>query len=140
MRRKKLQQDRRQKCAAVGLGLLLASALPAQSAAAQDLATLDQFADATTTKSGGIEFARKQAERGDLHEAIATLDRVLSAEPKAHEARRLQALYLCRMDDRLGGAVILADLIQKKRIRKQFDPAELEEVKAVCRIPEEARS
>ncbi len=94
---------------------------------------LDALSDATTQEESGILFARTQAARGEWLEAIGTLERVLAIAPKSHESRRLQALYLCTVDDRLGGAVILSQL--KK---KNYAKGALDEVFAMCKEPEAA--
>jgi hypothetical protein len=94
---------------------------------------LDALSDVTTQEQSGILFARTQASRGEWLEAIGTLERVLAIAPKSHEAKRLQALYLCSVDDRLGGAVILSQLKEKN-----YAKGALDEVFAMCREPDPA--
>lgn len=107
---------------------LLALTTPA---VADTLEQLDIHSDASAQEESGILFARSQASRGEWLEAIGTLERVLAIAPKSHEAKRLQALYLCTVDDRLGGAVILAQLKPKN-----YPDGALDEVFAMCKEPE----
>jgi len=108
---------------------LLVLAMPAP-ASAETPEQLDALSDVTTQEQSGILFARTQASHGEWLEAIGTLERVLAIAPKSHEAKRLQALYLCTVDDRLGGAVILSQLKEKN-----YAKGALDEVFAMCREP-----
>ncbi len=94
---------------------------------------LDILSDASVEEEAGIVLARGQASRSEWLEAIGTLERVLAAHPKSHEALRLQALYLCTVDDRLGGAVILSQLKPKN-----YAEGALDEVFAQCKEPDTA--
>ncbi|WP_427969667.1 hypothetical protein [Altererythrobacter sp.] len=113
-------------------GTLLPAALAlAHPAPAQSFEELDLLSDASVDEEAGIIFARSQAARGEWLEAIGTLERVLAVHPKSNEAKRLQGMYLCTVDDRLGGAVILAQLKKKK-----FAKGVLEEARATCKEPD----
>lgn len=107
--------------------------LGAVPAAADTPEQLDVLSDASAQEGSGIAFAQSQASRGEWLEAIGTLERVLAIAPKSHEAKRLQALYLCAVDDRLGGAVILSQLKPKN-----YAKGALDEVFAMCREPDPA--
>lgn len=111
----------------------LALAAMAVPVAAQTIEQLDALSDVTMDENAGIQFARDQASRSEWLEAIGTLERVLAEHPKSNEAKRLQALYLCTVDDRLGGAVILAKLNAK-----DFPKGALDEVFAQCRQPQQS--
>lgn len=82
--------------------LALALVLAAAPAAAQTLQDLDQLLDASAKPKAGVALAQTQAGAGAWLEALATLDRVLAAEPKHKQARLLHASILCRLDDRDG--------------------------------------
>lgn len=101
----------------IGAGLALA--LTMNSAVfAQDFTEIDALSDAAMDEQLGIAEANKQAERGDLLEALATLERVLAVFPKSNGARVLHAVYLCDVDDKQGGLVELNQL-KKKDIGKE---------------------
>lgn len=74
---------------------------------------LDALSDLSTDESAGVAFAQQQASRGEWLEALATLERVLAEHPKSSSARLLHALYLCNVDDRMGGAVEYRKLREK---------------------------
>ena len=116
------------KCLACASAMVIASPVMADTPE-----QLDVLSDVSTQEEGGILFARNQASRGEWLEAIGTLERVLAIAPKSQEALLLQAFYLCKVDDRLGGTVILSRLKPKN-----FADGVLDEVKAVCREPEAA--
>ncbi len=85
-------------------GLVCAgAALLTVPAAAQTLEELDTLVSASAKPKEGLALARTQAGAGVWLDALATLDRVLAAEPKHKQARLLRASILCRLDD-LGGA------------------------------------
>lgn len=75
---------------------------------AQSLQELDQLVDASAKPKAGVALAQTQAGAGALLDALATLDRVLAAEPKHKQARLLHASILCRLDDRDGAKVEFA--------------------------------
>jgi Tetratricopeptide repeat len=83
--------------AAIGLALSLPTL--AQSARAQSVEDLDRLVLANAKPADGLALARSQADSGALLEALATLDRVLTADPKHKQARLLHASILCRLDD-----------------------------------------
>lgn len=95
--------------------LPFALAMPGSPALAQDdpAAELDVLSQQSATSTGGMVLARSQGDNGDLLGALATIDRVLIAEPAAKPALLLRAQLLCRIDDRQGGTAQLARL--KKR-------------------------
>ncbi len=95
--------------------MLLAIGIQGGAALAQDnqLAELDALSANSDTSALGLALARSQIAGGDLLGALATLDRVLMANPAAKEARLLHASLLCRVDDQQGGYLAFASL--KKR-------------------------
>lgn len=118
------------------LGLAIAiSALSASPVAAQSLEELDALSDASAQEESGVQLARDQAGRGELLEALATLERVLVEHPKSANARLLQAFYLCRLDDRPGGSVALSKLKSKN-----YSDDALATVRTTCENPPVAES
>ncbi|MGB5485267.1 hypothetical protein [Parasphingorhabdus sp.] len=93
-------------------GLVL-SAQPVAAVHAETLPELDAMAEVAVDEEQGIAYAQQQSERGEFLEAIATLERVLALHPKSDSARLLHAVYLCKIDDQLGGAVELGKLKAK---------------------------
>lgn len=59
----------------------------------------------TLEVGSGIALARTQIADSDLVAAVATLERVLIANPEANDARLLYASLLCRLDDPAGARV-----------------------------------
>lgn len=108
--------------AAMACGVL--AAMPSH---AQTLEELDALSDLSADESTGINAAKQQAERGELLEALATLERVLAVHPKSHEARLIHAIYLCKVDDRQGGLVEISKL-KKKHYGQEL----LDEARALC--------
>lgn len=102
-------------------------AVPAQ---AETLEELDLLSDATADEESGIQLARDQAGSGELLEALATIERVLVEHPKSAAARLLQAFYLCRVDDRVGGSVALSKLKERDYAQEALD-----QVRATCSVP-----
>lgn len=94
-------------------GLLAIIALPTASMA-QDFTEIDALSDIATNEQAGITEASEQAAKGDLLEALATLERVLAVHPKSQGARLLHAVYLCDIDDKQGGIVALNQLKTKE--------------------------
>lgn len=76
--------------------------LAAVPLAAETPAQLDALSRATDSEGAGIALARKQADQGQLLDAMATLERVMMNFPESDEARALHAGMLCRIDDRRG--------------------------------------
>jgi hypothetical protein len=103
--------------AALGLGL--ASATSAPFSHAQTLEDLDRLVMASQKPADGLALARSQADSGAMLEAMATLERVLAADPKHKQARLLHASMLCRVDDPTGAGVEFARL--KPRDYKKAD-------------------
>ena len=95
---------------------------------AETLEELDALSDLSADEGAGIAAAREQAGRGAYLEALATLERVLAAHPKSHEARLIHAVYLCEIDDRRGGLVEI-DKLKKKDYGEEL----LDEARAMCR-------
>jgi hypothetical protein len=117
-----------------GFGCAVAALSFAAPASADTIETLDQLAIETLDEARGIALARQQAERGEWLDALATLERVLAYFPKSAQARLLHAVYLCRVDDRLGAAVEIEALRQR-----DYSPAQWEEALAECGVPTEAQ-
>lgn len=109
--------------------LALPAALLAVPALAQEdpAAALDALSRETATATGGLTLAMSQSSTGDLLGALATLDRVLIADPTAREALLLRAGLLCRIDDTQGGEAQLARLN-----KRDFAKTAWEEAKAAC--------
>ncbi|MES2441806.1 MAG: tetratricopeptide repeat protein [Pseudomonadota bacterium] len=59
---------------------------------------------------GEMTLADRQRAEGDLVGAVATLERVLLANPGADEARLIHASLLCRLDDPAGARVEIGQL------------------------------
>lgn len=113
-----------------GLATVIASGalFVATSAPAETLAQLDALSQAAQSEPAGIALARKQADAGDLLDALATLERVIINLPDgALEARLYHAALLCRVDDRRGA------LIEMDGLRgHDLDPALREEARDAC--------
>lgn len=88
---------------------LALSAVPvlAQTDAMRDL---NDLVDASRDPQAGIRLARDQYGAGDLTGAEATLERVLLDHPEHDDALILHASLLCRMDDKEGARIELAEL------------------------------
>lgn len=108
--------------------IAMAGLFAATSAPAETLAQLDALSQAAQSESAGIALARKQANAGDLLDALATLERIIINMPEsALEARLYHAALLCRVDDRRGA------LIEMDGLRgHDLDPALREEARAAC--------
>ena len=102
----------------VGLALAWAT-LSCPPSSAETLEELDALSDLSTDEAGGIAAAQEQAGRGEYLEALATLERVLAAHPRSHEARLIHAVYLCEIDDRRGGLVEL-DKLKGKQVGREL--------------------
>jgi hypothetical protein len=87
----------------------LGIAAPAQ-AQTDPLADLDILADASTDPAMGLSLARDQYGEGDLTGAVATLERVLMDHPESDAALLFHAALLCRLDDKEGAQLELAEL------------------------------
>lgn len=115
-------------------GAVLSVSLNAPLAAQTDpFAELDALSDVSADEATGVEFATKQAARGEYLEALATLERVLAVFPKSTDARLLHAIYLCRIDDEQGG---LAEVAEMKE--KVFGKELLKRAKNACFAPSPA--
>lgn len=98
---------------------------------AETLDELDVLSDRAAGERSGLALAQEQSARGEWLEALATLERVLAESPKSSAARLLHAVYLCNVDDRMGGAVEYSKLREKDYTRQ-----DLAAVRAQCGIPE----
>jgi len=116
--------DPRAALAAILIAGLAGASLPAR---AETLEELDVLSDRSADEQSGIALAQEQAERGEYLEAISTLERVLAEQPKSAAARLLHAFFLCKVDDRTGGAVEIGKL--KK---KEYEDDVLARVRAQC--------
>jgi len=111
--------------------LALATAVPT---GAQTLEELDRLSDETADEASGIEAARQQIERGELLQALATLERVLTQFPKSDEARFNHAILLCWIDDPQGG------LVEFRRLEEDdYAEGALKQAIADCRLAAEER-
>lgn len=106
---------------------LLASLVLVQPAFAQSLEDLDRLVQGSAKPADGFALARSQAGAGGLLDALATLERVLAADPKHIQARLLHASLLCRIDDRDGAAAEFARLRSK-----DYKPAEWSAAQVPC--------
>jgi Flp pilus assembly protein TadD len=79
--------------------ILACTMLVAAPAWAQTLEELDTLVQSSAKPKDGLALARSQAGAAAWLDALATLDRVLAAEPKHKQARLLRASILCRLDD-----------------------------------------
>ena len=107
--------------------VLVCGSLSCPPLSAETLEELDALSDLSVVEAAGIAAARDQAGRGEYLEALATLERVLAAHPKSHEARLIHAVYLCEVDDRRGGLVEI-DKLKEKHYGEQL----LAEARARC--------
>ena len=89
------------------VGVILSAALlvSTEPLIAQSLEEIDILVQQTADEERGIAMAREQIERGELLEALATLERVLTVSPESAEARFNHAMLLCWIDDPQGGLV-----------------------------------
>lgn len=105
--------------------LVLAASTPL---AAQTLEGLDALSDQTADEMSGIETARQQTTRGELLEALATLERVLALYPESDEARFNHAMLLCWVDDPQGA------LVEFDRLDEDdYSPGALQQARDNCR-------
>ena len=95
------------------LGCLVIALTVPQGAAAQSLEELDRLVLSSAKPADGLALARSQVATGDLLDALATLERVLTVDPKDKQVRLLHASLLCRIDDRGGASAEFAKLRAK---------------------------
>lgn len=74
------------------------------------LAELDDLADVSGDPQSGLRLARDQYSEGDITGATGTLERLLMDHPEVDEALVFHASLLCRLDDREGARIELAEL------------------------------
>jgi len=86
------------------------------------------LSDQTADEATGIAFAQEQTSRGELLEALATLERVLTLFPESHEARFNHAMLLCWVDDPQGAEVEFARLDED-----DYAPGVLQQARENCR-------
>lgn len=96
--------------------------------AAQTIEDLDALSDQTADEGSGIDTALQQTARGDLLEALATLERVLTQFPESAEARFNHAMLLCWIDDPQGAEVEFGRLDED-----DYAPGVLEQARENCR-------
>jgi hypothetical protein len=101
--------------------------LLAAPVAAQTLEELDTLVQASAKPKEGLALARSQAAAGAWLDALATLERVLAADPKHKHSRLLHASILCRLDDADGAKLEFARLKSG-----DFKKAEWAEAVAPC--------
>ncbi len=110
---------------AASAALLIIASMPAAS---QTLNQLDVLSDQSADEQTGIELARTQTERGELLEALATIERVLTMFPASAEARFNHAMLLCWIGDPQGA------LVEFDRLKdKHYPPRMLKQAIANCR-------
>ncbi len=96
--------------------------------AAQSLAELDALSDRTADEASGIAAALEQSSRGQLLEALASLERVLALYPESAQARFNHALLLCWVDDPQGAEVEFERLDED-----DYAPGALQQARDTCR-------
>lgn len=98
-----------------------------QAASAETIEELETMLQASAKPAAGLDLARRQADASAWLEALATLDRVIAADPKNKPARLLQASILCRIDDPDGAALNFS------RLKKgDYKKAEWKAARAPC--------
>lgn len=103
--------------------------------AAETVEELDRIVDASAKPAEGFPMAQSLVASGAMLEAIATLDRVLAADPKHKPAKLLRASLLCRVDDR-GGAAVAFTRLKEKDYKKDEWAAALEPCKGKTGAPQ----
>lgn len=116
----------------IALAAIAMTALAALPAGAATLEQLESMSDLSQDEQSGIAAAQAQQARGEWLEALGTLERVLADNPKSAAARLLHALYLCKVDDRLGGQVELEELRAK-----DYPEGTYNQVRAECGLAAE---
>ena len=110
--------------------LLICATCGAMPLRAETPEELDSLAGPTSEVRAGMTLARAQASRGELLEALASVERVLFRHPEAREAQLLHASLRCRVDDPLGARAEFARLD-----RKQFHGSAWADAMAPCAAP-----
>lgn len=97
-----------------GLALCCAALASGGALQADTPEELDALVVASQNPDTGLALAQQQEARGELLEALSTVERVLFFDPKNRDAKLAHAVLLCRVDDLNGAAVEIAQLNQKK--------------------------
>ncbi len=92
------------------LALALPLGLAALPAAAETISELEALSRTSAAPAGGINLAHRQISRGELTDALATLERVLINYPQARDAQLLRASVMCQLDDRAGSTAEFGQL------------------------------
>ncbi len=95
---------------ALSLGLSASLGLAAMPAAAETITELEALSRSSAAPAGGINLAHRQIGRGELTDAMATLERVLINYPQARDAQLLRASVMCQLDDRAGSTAEFGQL------------------------------
>lgn len=98
------------------LAAMAASCVPV-GAAAQSIEEIDALVTASSKPKDGLALARSQVEASAWLDALTTLERVLTIDPKNKQARLLHASILCRIDDP-GGAGLAFSRLKKGDYKK----------------------
>ena len=101
----------------------VAVSFDAESVRAETVEELVSLTYPATDANNGLAQAREQIGRGELIEAMATLERLLIYHPGSKEAQLLHASLLCRVDDPEGAGVEFGRLRRKDFRRPQWDEA-----------------
>lgn len=117
---------RRPLLAALVLGLCAAPS------AAETVAELEALSRGSATPAAAVALARRQMGRGELTDALATLERVLINHPQAREAQLLRASVLCQLDDR-GGSTAEFGQLRGRGLSEQALDASIRECDALSR-------
>lgn len=107
------------------LRILAAAFMVAASAQAfsQTLDEIDTLSDRSAAEQSGIDLAREQTDRGEVLEALATIERVLTLFPNSATARLEHARLLCRMGDPQGAQIEFRKLKSKHYPAKTLSQA-----------------
>lgn len=96
-------------------------------ARAETIEQLDWLSQMAGRPGSGLQLASDQAARGELLDALATLERVLTTHPEAKEAQLRHASLLCRVDDREGAGAEFSRLKER-----DFGKRDWIEARAAC--------
>ena len=112
--------------------LALMLGLCAAPSSAETIAELEALSRGSATPGAGIALARRQMGRGELTDALATLERVLINHPQARDAQLLRAGVLCQLDDRGGSTAEFGQLRGRGLSERALD-ASIRECDALSR-------
>lgn len=112
--------------------LALVLGLCAAPSPAETITELEALSRGSATPGAGIALARRQMGRGELTDALATLERVLINHPQARDAQLLRAGVLCQLDDR-GGSTAEFGQLRGRGVSERVLDASIRECDALSR-------